>query len=173
MIITNSRYALVGYFITWYPTEAHGIIVIYPVAGLCSIFWYSWAVDLQRNYQWSIFWGTYNKLLLMVYFKFFCCYCWQKVFHMHFSFSFLWLSMALFKRKKSLKITMMHILWKLTKNDYEIIVYIERFLIFLIFLRHQKDEIRMKNFNHQVHKFAYLYFFHMYTEPNSRNVHSN
>ena len=29
MIITNSRYALVGYFITSYPTQAHGIIVIY------------------------------------------------------------------------------------------------------------------------------------------------
>ena len=27
MIITNSRYALVGYFITSYPTRAHGIIV--------------------------------------------------------------------------------------------------------------------------------------------------
>ena len=30
MIITNSRYALVGYFTTSYPTQAHGIIVIYP-----------------------------------------------------------------------------------------------------------------------------------------------
>ena len=29
MIITNSRYALVVYFITSYPTRAHGIIVIY------------------------------------------------------------------------------------------------------------------------------------------------
>ena len=29
MIITNSRYALVGYFITSYPTRAHRIIVIY------------------------------------------------------------------------------------------------------------------------------------------------
>ena len=29
MIITNSRYALVGYFITSYPTRAQGIIVIY------------------------------------------------------------------------------------------------------------------------------------------------
>ena len=28
VIITNSRYVLVGYFITWYPTWAHGIIVI-------------------------------------------------------------------------------------------------------------------------------------------------
>ena len=28
-IITNSRYALVGYFITSYPTRANGIIVIY------------------------------------------------------------------------------------------------------------------------------------------------
>ena len=30
VIITNSRCALVGYFITSYPTRAHGIIVIYP-----------------------------------------------------------------------------------------------------------------------------------------------
>ena len=29
VIITNSRYALVGYFVTSYPTRAHGIIVIY------------------------------------------------------------------------------------------------------------------------------------------------
>jgi len=29
VIITNSRYALVGYFITSYPTRALGIIVIY------------------------------------------------------------------------------------------------------------------------------------------------
>ena len=29
VIITNSRYALVGYFITSYPTRAQGIIVIY------------------------------------------------------------------------------------------------------------------------------------------------
>ena len=29
VIITNSRYALFGYFITSYPTWAHGIIVIY------------------------------------------------------------------------------------------------------------------------------------------------
>ena len=29
VIITNSRYALVGYFITSYPTRAHGIIVNY------------------------------------------------------------------------------------------------------------------------------------------------
>ena len=28
LIMTNSRYALVGYFITSYPTRAHGIIVI-------------------------------------------------------------------------------------------------------------------------------------------------
>ena len=33
MIITNSRYALVGYFITSYPTRAHGIIVKYSLAG--------------------------------------------------------------------------------------------------------------------------------------------
>ena len=29
VIITNSRYALVGYFITSYPTRVHGIIVKY------------------------------------------------------------------------------------------------------------------------------------------------
>ena len=29
VIITNSRYALVGYFITSYLTRAHGIIVMY------------------------------------------------------------------------------------------------------------------------------------------------
>ena len=28
VIITTSRYALVGYFITSYPTRAHGIIVV-------------------------------------------------------------------------------------------------------------------------------------------------
>ena len=28
VILTNSRYALVGYFIPSYPTRAHGIIVI-------------------------------------------------------------------------------------------------------------------------------------------------
>ena len=31
VVITNSRYALVGYFITSYPTRANGIIVIYSV----------------------------------------------------------------------------------------------------------------------------------------------
>ena len=35
MIITNSRYALVGYFFTSYPTRAHGIIVIYPFRVGC------------------------------------------------------------------------------------------------------------------------------------------
>ena len=33
MIITNSRYALVGYFITSYPTRAHGTIVICTKLG--------------------------------------------------------------------------------------------------------------------------------------------
>ena len=40
MIITNSRYALVGYFITSYPTRAHGIIVIYtktPELAACAV----------------------------------------------------------------------------------------------------------------------------------------
>ena len=36
MIITNSRYALVGYFITSYPTRAHGIIVMYSLLLLLS-----------------------------------------------------------------------------------------------------------------------------------------
>ena len=34
VIITNSHYTLVGYFITSYPTRAHGIIVIYPSNNL-------------------------------------------------------------------------------------------------------------------------------------------
>ena len=34
MIIINSRYALVGYFITSYPTRAHGIIVVWPVGKI-------------------------------------------------------------------------------------------------------------------------------------------
>ena len=34
MIITNSRYALVGYFITSYLTRAHGIVVIYTMAAM-------------------------------------------------------------------------------------------------------------------------------------------
>ena len=33
VIITNSRYALVGYFITSYPTRARGIIVKYPTSS--------------------------------------------------------------------------------------------------------------------------------------------
>ena len=39
MIITNSRYALVGYFIASYPTRAHGIIVIYYSFKIFSRFW--------------------------------------------------------------------------------------------------------------------------------------
>ena len=39
MIITNSRYALVGYFITSYPTRAHGIIVIYYSFKIFPRFW--------------------------------------------------------------------------------------------------------------------------------------
>ena len=35
MIITNSRFALVGYFITSYPTRANGIIVIYSPTTEC------------------------------------------------------------------------------------------------------------------------------------------
>ena len=36
VIITNSRYALVGPFITSYPTRAHGIIVIYCIPQYSS-----------------------------------------------------------------------------------------------------------------------------------------
>ena len=36
MIITNERVARVGYFITSYPTQAHGIIVIYVCASSAS-----------------------------------------------------------------------------------------------------------------------------------------
>ena len=47
MIITNSRYALVGYFITSYPTRALGIIVIYifPNFENCARF----EKDLKNN----------------------------------------------------------------------------------------------------------------------------
>ena len=38
MIITNSRYALVGYLITSYPTRPHGIIVIYSLVCLHACF---------------------------------------------------------------------------------------------------------------------------------------
>ena len=38
MIITNSRYALVGYSITSYPTRAHGIIVIHPTGKMKKSF---------------------------------------------------------------------------------------------------------------------------------------
>ena len=50
MIITNSRYALVGYFITSYPTRAHGIIVISCLflPALSSYDRYSLS---SRNYQ--------------------------------------------------------------------------------------------------------------------------
>ena len=50
MIITNSRYALVGYFITSYPTWAHGIIVIYPeVLGLPNQI-----VNVYYGARWSV-----------------------------------------------------------------------------------------------------------------------
>ena len=43
VIITNSRYALVGYFITSYPTRAHVIIVIYSrfmwLNGSTTLIW--------------------------------------------------------------------------------------------------------------------------------------
>ena len=46
MIITNSGYALVGYFITSYPTRAHGIIVIYfSVFSLLALLW------IEKIYQ--------------------------------------------------------------------------------------------------------------------------
>ena len=37
VIITNSRYALVGYFITSYPTRAHEIVVIYLQIIPCTL----------------------------------------------------------------------------------------------------------------------------------------
>ena len=45
MIITNSRYALVGYFTTSYPTQAHGIIVIY---SHCSFI----MLNIRRMQKW-------------------------------------------------------------------------------------------------------------------------
>ena len=36
-IITKSRYALIGYFITSYPTRAHGIIVMYKPIETCGL----------------------------------------------------------------------------------------------------------------------------------------
>ena len=46
VIITNSRYALVDYFITSYPTRAHGIIVIYYSF---KIFFHFWLVKTTRK----------------------------------------------------------------------------------------------------------------------------
>ena len=46
VIITNSRYALVGYFISSYPTRAHGIIVMYIYLP-SHLFSFSFAKQLQ------------------------------------------------------------------------------------------------------------------------------
>ena len=55
VIITNSRYALVGYFITSYPTRAHGIIVIYFHAKWRLFFVYlSGNVTILRSEQFSV-----------------------------------------------------------------------------------------------------------------------
>ena len=54
VIITNSRYALVGYFITSYPTRAHRIIVIYlsfllRIMFVKKIKFYKLAFTLKHN----------------------------------------------------------------------------------------------------------------------------
>ena len=42
---------------------------------MCSLLWYPWAVDLQRNYQWSIFWGeNFWKMLFFFNHMFLCNY---------------------------------------------------------------------------------------------------
>ena len=73
---------------------------------MCSLLWYPWAVDLQRNYQWSIFWGEHFwEMLYVVLATYFCPITFSSPFSS-------WLqSTALFKKRSSLKITMMHILW--------------------------------------------------------------
>ena len=60
MIITNSRYALVGYFITSYPTRAHGIIVIYFTFGLPDYDRYIEEFVISRNslYRGSLYRGS-------------------------------------------------------------------------------------------------------------------
>ena len=52
MIITNSRYTLVGYFITLYPTRAHGIIVIYSRAKWRLLFIYQ-LIQVLLNFSYS------------------------------------------------------------------------------------------------------------------------
>ena len=51
MIITNSRYALVGYFITSYPTRAHGIIVMYFPDLACGAFF--WMMIYKQRFLYS------------------------------------------------------------------------------------------------------------------------
>ena len=65
MIITSSRYALVGYFITPHPTRAHGIIVKYnlPVCSLQS------AYVAHRSGKWGEvvnkkYWNLYQNCTL-------------------------------------------------------------------------------------------------------------
>ena len=59
MIITNSRYALVGYFIASYPTRAHGIIVIYRQRCASSL----WSHEARINKLTSVF---YASVLLVI-----------------------------------------------------------------------------------------------------------
>ena len=59
VIITNSRYALVGYYITSYPTRAHGIIVIdYELMGRDNLLHQL----LYVFYEW--FWFNFARKLV-------------------------------------------------------------------------------------------------------------
>ena len=69
MIITNSRYALVGYFITSYPTRAHGIIVKYrsPNFHNCS----RYEKDLKDNKDNSLHLGRkYVRIFVLGHYLF-------------------------------------------------------------------------------------------------------
>ena len=107
MIITNSRYALIGYSITSYPTPAHGIIVIYLLlsfsdASLNSVF-FQMKERLARDQglvllaQFSIFFCFENKPLVRTsLFTTFCdcgviegSFAWTEMSLSNFDFSFL------------------------------------------------------------------------------------
>ena len=51
MIITNSRYALVGYFITSYPTRAHGIIYCYLSAKFYAFISYLKKISARSKHH--------------------------------------------------------------------------------------------------------------------------
>ena len=61
VIITNSCYALVGYFMTSYPTPAHGIIVIYFTFGLPDYVRYIEEFEVYRD---SLYRGSIPCILL-------------------------------------------------------------------------------------------------------------